>query len=101
MSLPERTKSDHDTAEATVEGYPAIVLSSPAGLEATFVPSVGMIGNSLRHHSEELLWQSERVVACATKGANLGITLLHSWANCLSGFRYRAADRDVVLDPSS
>jgi aldose 1-epimerase len=101
MSLPERTKSDHATAEATVEGYPAIVLSSPAGLEASFVPSVGMIGNSLRHHGEELLWQREGVVACATRGANLGIPLLHPWANRLSGFRYRAADRDVVLDPSS
>jgi aldose 1-epimerase len=95
------TDTEHAIAETSLDGHPAIALSSPAGLEATFVPSVGMVGASLRHDGEELLGRRGGLGAYAERGSSFGIPLLHPWANRLSGFRYRAAGRDVTLDPSS
>ena len=79
----------------------AITLSSAAGLEATFVPGVGMVGASLRHEGEEVLGQRGGLSAYAERGSSFGIPLLYPWANRLSGFRYHAAGREVTLDPSS
>jgi galactose mutarotase-like enzyme len=76
----------------------ADVVTLRAGpLEARFVPEVGMVGASLRHHGRELLGQRDGLDAYASRGATFGIPLLHPWANRLGGFTYRAAGRDVVL----
>jgi aldose 1-epimerase len=70
-------------------------------LEAVFLPGRGMLGVSLRHRGEELLRRLENLDAAAAKGSTAGIPLLYPWANRLSGTRFRAAGRDVALDPSS
>ncbi len=70
-------------------------------LEAVFLPSRGMLGASLRHRGVELLRRVDDLEAIAAKGSTAGIPLLHPWANRLDGTRYRAAGREVVLDPSS
>jgi aldose 1-epimerase len=72
-----------------------------ADLHATWVPSAGMLGASLVHHGEELLWQGAGVDAYAGRRAFMGIPFLHPWANRLDGYRYRAGGRDVTLDPAS
>jgi aldose 1-epimerase len=60
-----------------------------------------MLGASLRQSGVELLRRIEDLTSAAAKGSTGGIPLLHPWANRLGGTRYRAAGRDVVLDPSS
>jgi aldose 1-epimerase len=66
-------------------------------LEATFVPSVGMVGSSLRHRGEELLGQRGGLDVYAERGSSFGIPLLHPWANVLER-SYTAAGRTVALD---
>jgi aldose 1-epimerase len=66
-----------------------------------FLPSHGMLGASLRHQNVELLRRIEDLGAAAAKGSTAGIPLLHPWANRLAGTRYRAAGREVKLDPAS
>ena len=70
-------------------------------LEAVFLPGHGMLGASLRHRGVELLGRVDDLAAAAANGATAGIPLLHPWANRLAGQRYRAAGREVSLDPSS
>ena len=70
-------------------------------LEAVFLPGHGMLGASLRHRNAEILRRIEDLQAAAAKGSTAGIPLLHPWANRLAGFHYRAAGREVNLDPSS
>ena len=70
-------------------------------LKAVFLPRHGMLGASLRHRNVELLRRIEDLQAAAAKGSTAGIPLLHPWANRLAGSRYRAAGREVNLDPSS
>jgi aldose 1-epimerase len=70
-------------------------------LEAVFLPGHGMLGASLRHCGLELLGRVGDLDGAAAKGATAGIPLLHPWANRLAGLRYRAAGREVSLDPSS
>ncbi|HQE82776.1 MAG TPA: aldose 1-epimerase [Candidatus Hydrogenedentes bacterium] len=70
-------------------------------LEAVFLPGRGMLGVSLRHRGEELLRRLENLEAAAAKGSTAGIPLLYPWANRLAVPRYRAAGREVTLDPSS
>jgi aldose 1-epimerase len=71
------------------------------GLEAVFLPGWGMLGASFKHRGEELLGRVENLEAAAAKGSTVGIPLLYPWANRLSGSRYCAAGREVLLDPSS
>lgn len=87
-------------AEGRVEGHPVLVLRS-GELEAAFAPKVGMIGCSLLHRGEELLGQRGGLDKYARTGSSMGIPLLHPWANRLSAFAYRAADREVRLDPDA
>jgi galactose mutarotase-like enzyme len=68
-----------------------------ASLEATFVPSAGMLCCSLRHRGEELLAQNAGVAAYAERGKTMGIPLLYPWANRLAGFDYGIAGRKVVV----
>ena len=70
-------------------------------LKAVFLPSYGMLGASLRHRNVELLRRIEDLRAAADKGSTAGIPLLHPWANRLADSRYRAAGREVKLDPLS
>lgn len=70
-------------------------------LTAVFLPARGMLGASLRHRGAEILRRIEDLAASAEKGSTAGIPFLHPWANRLAGLRYRAAGRDVVLDPAS
>jgi len=70
-------------------------------LEAVFLPAQGMLGASLRHRGVEMLRRVDDLPIAAAKGATAGIPLLHPWANRLEALRYRAAGRQVRLDPSS
>jgi galactose mutarotase-like enzyme len=69
-------------------------------LEATFVPTAGMIGSSLRHRGEELLVQRGGLDAWRGSGKSFGLPLLHPWANRLPDWRYAAAGRAVTIDRS-
>ncbi len=60
-----------------------------------------MLGASLLHRGVELLGRVEDLEASAASGSTAGIPLLHPWANRLAGLAYRAAGRDVRLDPAS
>jgi aldose 1-epimerase len=70
-------------------------------LEAIFLPGHGMLGASLRHRGVEILRRVQNLEEAAAKGATAGIPLLHPWANRLASLRYRAAGREVAIDPSS
>lgn len=72
-----------------------------AGLRTTWVPRAGMLGASLVHRGEEMLWQGAGVPGYAREGKFMGIPFLHPWANRLDGFSYRAGGHEVVLDPAS
>ena len=74
---------------------------SAGDLEAVFLPDRGMLGASLCWRGVELLRRIDDLEAAAAKGSTTGIPLLHPWANRLEGLRYRAAGRQVVLDPAS
>jgi aldose 1-epimerase len=80
---------------------PASVTLKAGDLEAVFLPSFGMLGASLRHKGEEILGRVDDLEDAARKRSAAGIPLLHPWANRLAGYRYHAAGRDVILDPSS
>jgi aldose 1-epimerase len=83
-------------------GMPAVVLHDDAAdLHATWVPSAGMLGASLVHRGEELLWQGAGVAAYVDGGAFMGVPFLHPWANRLERFGYQAGGHDVELDPDS
>lgn len=60
-----------------------------------------MLGGSFRWRGVELLRRVEELEGSARSGSTAGIPLLHPWANRLAGLRYRAAGREVELDPSS
>src|SRR5579862_8518417 len=60
-----------------------------------------MIGVSLRDRGEEILRRLENFDAAAAKGSTAGIPRLYPWAHRLAGPGFRAAGRDVLLDPSS
>jgi len=75
---------------------PALALAA-GGLEATFLPGVGMLGVALRHQGEDLL-ALPGGVAGYREGNVTGLPLLAPWANRLAGRRYRAAGVEVDLD---
>ncbi len=81
---------------------PAATTTLVAGdLDATFLPAQGMLVASLRHRGVEMLRRVDDLTAAAAKGSTAGIPLLHPWANRLASLHYRAAGRDVALDPAS
>jgi galactose mutarotase-like enzyme len=88
--------------DLAVDGFPTVVLTDTvADLHATFAPTLGMIGCSLRHRDAELLGQRRGLAHYAATGSTMGIPLLHPWANRLSGDVYTAAGRRVALDTAS
>lgn len=78
------------------EGFPALTLRA-GELSASFVPSLGMVGVSLRHAGEELLDRRDGLRAYRATGAVMGLPLLHPWANRLDAFSYTLHGREVVL----
>jgi galactose mutarotase-like enzyme len=88
----------HLAARMSAAGAGSVVLSDVgSGLEATFVPSAGMLCASLRQGGQELLAQNAGVAAYAERGKTMGIPLLYPWANRLAGFSYAAAGKTVEL----
>jgi galactose mutarotase-like enzyme len=81
------------------DSYRADLASGP--LQATVLPSYGMLVASLKWQGVELLRRTDDLETAAAKGSTAGIPLLYPWANRLDGMRYRAAGREVVLDPKS
>jgi aldose 1-epimerase len=77
----------------------AVVLVSPEGLTATFVPGAGMVGASLTLHGNELLFQRGGLTDYIKRGKTFGLPLLYPWANRLDGLRYEVAGRTVQIDP--
>jgi aldose 1-epimerase len=80
---------------------PTTHLLTAGDLQAIFWPSAGMLGASLRFRGVELLRRVDDLDAARIKGRTAGIPLLYPWANRLSRLQYRAAGRQVSLDPSS
>ncbi len=79
-----------------------ITISDPdGGLEATFVPDLGMIGSSLRHQGEELLYQHDGLQAYADRGSTFAVPLLHPWANRLSDWSFELGGQEIRLDEDS
>ncbi len=70
-------------------------------LHSTWVPGAGMLGASLLHRGDQLLWTGAGVGAYARERTFMGIPFLHPWANRLAGFSYRAGGQEVELDPAS
>ncbi len=70
-------------------------------LQATVLPGYGMLVASLKWRGVELLRRIDDLESAAAKGSTAGIPLLYPWANRLDGMRYRAAGREVLLDPKS
>jgi aldose 1-epimerase len=69
-------------------------------LEATFLPTFGMLGASLRFRGAELLRRIDDLAASAATGSTGGIPLLYPWANRLSSLAYKKAGTMVDLASS-
>jgi aldose 1-epimerase len=89
----------HTVRESSVDGRAAVVLASPEGVAATFVPGAGMVASSLTHHGNELLAQRGGLTDYVERGKTFGLPLLYPWANRLDGLRYEAAGKAVEIDP--
>jgi aldose 1-epimerase len=85
--------------EGVVEGHPTITLAA-GGIEATFLPGLGMLCGSLLHEGEQLL-DFPGGISAYEERKTVGIPFLHPWANRLAGFEYEAAGQRVQLDPRS
>jgi aldose 1-epimerase len=87
----------------TWRSEPAVTLAT-SELEATFLPSLSMLGVSLRHRGDELLAPIAPLDRYRA-GHVTGIPLLYPWANRLRGWSYDAQGkhvnvaRDVPVDP--
>ena len=77
------------------KGAPAVTLRA-ADYEATFLPTAGMLGTSLRYRGEEYVaWP--RTLDAFRAGAMTALPLVHPWGNRLGRWGYRAAGRRVDL----
>src|SRR5262245_63630402 len=86
-------------AEREVDGHTALVLGGGGadGIEASFVPSAGMVGCSLLHDGEELLGQRGGLERYVEERSTMGIPLLHPWANRVVERRFPVGERTVDL----
>ena len=57
-------------------------------LEATVIPTAGMVVASLTRRGDELLGRVDTLAAWIEGGHTMGIPLLHPWANRLAGTDY-------------
>jgi aldose 1-epimerase len=78
-----------------VEGHRSIVLEA-GPTSATFVPELGLLGTSLRHHGGEYLDLAGGASRVLTQHTT-GLPLLAPWANRLAGDHYRVGRRTVDL----
>ena len=83
--------------ERELNGHTALVLAGTDELEASFVPSAGMVGCSLRHQGEELLGQRGGLERYVEERSTMGIPLLHPWANRVAMRRFSVAGEEVDL----
>lgn len=81
--------------------YEINIADPDTGFEATFVPEAGMIGNSLRHEGEELLFQGAGLEAYREHGSTFALPLLHPWANRLRSWDFELEGQPVRLDPDA
>jgi galactose mutarotase-like enzyme len=88
--------AEPSVAGETIEGFAAVTLRA-GELSASFMPTLGMVGASLRHAGEELLDRRAGLRAYRDTGAVMGLPLLHPWANRLDAFSYTWHGRHVVL----
>jgi aldose 1-epimerase len=70
-------------------------------LEATVIPSAGMVVASLRLRGDELLGRADLLAGWVDGGQTMGIPLLHPWANRLAGTSYAVDGVEVEMDPGS
>lgn len=70
-------------------------------IHAKWLVGAGMLGASLVHRGEELLWQGDGAGGYAQHRKFMGIPFLHPWANRLRRFGYRVGGHEVKLDQSS
>ena len=91
-SVKDSTRDDFDTV---------VLGSADSGLEAEFVPGVGMVCCSLRHAGDELLAHRGGLMKYADVGSTMGIPFLYPWANRLGGLDYEVEGKRVELDPDS
>jgi galactose mutarotase-like enzyme len=92
----------HSIETVRADGFEALVLHDDASdVHATWVPGAGMLGASIVHRGEELLWQGAGVGAYANDRKFMGVPFLYPWANRLDGYHYSAGGHDVTLDPAS
>src|SRR3954454_5258954 len=94
-----RVVPSHEAAESLLQGYAAqTLISSEAELEVSFVPSVGMVGASMKHRGDELLGQRGGLARYEATRSTMGIPLLHPWANRLGARRFEVGGRGVDVD---
>jgi galactose mutarotase-like enzyme len=92
----------HEAVDSLLQGYAArTLISNDAELEVSFVPTIGMVGASMKHRGDELLGQRGGLARYEATRSTMGIPLLHPWANRLAGWEYAAAGRRVELDSDS
>src|SRR4051794_8474482 len=73
-----------------------VVTLRAGALESRWVPSMGMVGASLRHEGRELLGQRGGLEAYASRGGRLGSRSRPPWATRPGGSTCAAAGRGVV-----
>ncbi len=81
--------------------YEITIGDSDVAFEVTFVPDVGMVGASLRHEGEELLFKGEGLGAYAQSHTQFALPLLHPWANRIGAWEFDLDGRPVRLDPDA
>jgi galactose mutarotase-like enzyme len=79
----------------TWHGEPAVTLVA-GDLDATFLPTVSMLGVSLRHRGDELL-APLKSLAQYRAGRVTGIPFLYPWANRLGARTYRVGNTRVTV----
>jgi len=85
----------------TLVTKPVLTIGDTGGLQATFLPGLGMVCGSLRFHGKELLELRGGPEAYAERRSTFGIPLLYPWANRLGGWEYEVGGVRVRLDPES
>jgi aldose 1-epimerase len=83
-----------------MEGHDLVCLESADALQAAFAPQVGMTCCSLLHDGVELIGERYGLTAYASGGVTMGMSLMHPWADRLSGWSYTACGTTVRLPMS-
>jgi aldose 1-epimerase len=88
------------STHVTHQGEPGVRLAA-GELEATVIPTAGMVVASLTRRGDELLGRADTLAAWIEGGHTMGIPLLHPWANRLAGTDYTVGGTTVSMDPHS